>query len=282
MSHRHDATQIPGAHVYGVGSLGILGSDIPSTGYSGAGYVYNDLSFPEDNTKEVCGRITTWPTNGTLLAYEDTSFEYTALSDGTDSFQYQLYVDGVATGSQTTVTLNTGATPVTIICALGTAGATGKTATITANATLAAYLGQAIAQGYTATISSTVPTIGRPSSDISAGAWVPSTPGSLYAMIDEVTPDDLDYIYTNTLGSVCKLDLNATQYPGSASQQISFRAASTTGNSVIVRLVRPDLTVVRTITQTLTTVDTTYQVNLTAGEIALITSGSLSVELESA
>jgi len=153
MSHRYDTSLISGAYVYGVGSLGVLGSTIPSAGDSGAGYTYNDLSLPSDNAKEICGRVTTWPTNGTLVAYEDTSFEYVALSDGADLFAYQLYVDGVATGSPATVTLLVGSVPVTISCALGSATASGLPATLTQSATISAALGTATASGYVASIS---------------------------------------------------------------------------------------------------------------------------------
>lgn len=108
MSLRIDSTEwLAGSVLIGETGLGVLGSAIPSTGDNGAGYCYNDLSLPADNTKEICGRITTPPATGTLTAYEDTSFLYTG-PDGTHTFQYQLYVDGVATGSPTTVTLNVG------------------------------------------------------------------------------------------------------------------------------------------------------------------------------
>lgn len=107
MSIRVDTVSlISGAIVCGNRGLGVVGSLIPASGDQGPGYTYNDLSLPADNAKEICGRITTWPTNGTLTAYEDTSFEY---SGTTDTFQYQLYVDGVAVGSPATVTLQVGA-----------------------------------------------------------------------------------------------------------------------------------------------------------------------------
>lgn len=108
MSLRIDTTEwIAGSLVIGDVGLGVLGSEIPSTGDHGAGYAYNDLDLPTDANKEICGRITTWPSAGTLFAYEDTSFEFSG-PDGTYSFQYQLYVDGVATGSPVTVTLQVG------------------------------------------------------------------------------------------------------------------------------------------------------------------------------
>lgn len=127
----------------------------------------------------------------------------------------------------------------------------------------------------------TLPTVGRPTSDTSNTGWTPSTGVDLYPMVDEVTPDALDYISTTAIGSICKMALSTTAYPGTASQQLKFRASSSTGNSVIVRL-KEGATTIRSATQVLTAVDTEYTLTLTSGEIAAITSGSLSVELESA
>lgn len=83
---------ITGTH-YGGAGIGVLGSLVPSSGLSGAGYLYAGLSLPADASKEVRGPITRWPTNGTLTAYEDSSFAYTGT---TDYALYALYVDGVA------------------------------------------------------------------------------------------------------------------------------------------------------------------------------------------
>lgn len=111
MSLRIDTSEwISGSLIIGDVGGGIIGSLIPSGGESGAGYTYNDLSLPADANKEICGRITTWPSAGTLFAYEDTSFEFTGAPNGVYTFQYQLYVDYVAVGSPTTVTLTVGGT----------------------------------------------------------------------------------------------------------------------------------------------------------------------------
>ena len=103
MSIRVDSSSlIAGAVVVGVPGLGVLAESVPSTGEHGAGYLYASLEFPADTGKEVRGLITTWPTLGTLTAFEDSSFEY----DGpTDSFAFQVYVDGVATGTPQPVTV---------------------------------------------------------------------------------------------------------------------------------------------------------------------------------
>lgn len=170
MSHRFDAPWISGAHLYGDAGLGVLGSLIPSTGDNGAGYTYNDLSLPADNTKEICGRITTWPASGALTAYEDTSFEFIA-ADGAYSFAYQLYVDGVATGSPSTVSLYVGSVPVEIAASLGTASASGFTAGINSSVTIAASIATAVASGHQAAIStgSSVTINGAPGIAIASG-----------------------------------------------------------------------------------------------------------------
>lgn len=109
MTLRIDTAEwIPGKLVIGGTGLGVLGQNIPSTGDNGPGYTYNDLSLPADNAKEICGRIVSWPSAGVLFANEDTSFTFSSAPDGTYTFQYQLYVDGVATGSPATVTITVG------------------------------------------------------------------------------------------------------------------------------------------------------------------------------
>ncbi len=168
MSQRFDSALISGAHLYGGAGLGVLGSLIPSSGDNGAGYTYNDLSLPADNGKEICGRITTWPVSGTLTAYEDTSFEFTA-PDGAYSFYYQLYVDGVATGSPSIVTLLVGSSPVEIVASLGTATAAGFSAGVSSATVIAASLGAATAMGYQANLSSAASIFAVPGTATAAG-----------------------------------------------------------------------------------------------------------------
>ena len=131
MSLRLDSTEwISGALLIGETGLGVLGSAIPSTGDSGGSYLYNDLSLPADANKEICGRITTWPASGTLVAYEDGSFSFTGAADGAYSFAYQLYVDGVATGAPTSVALAVGAAAHQVTIASSTQANTSTTAAI--------------------------------------------------------------------------------------------------------------------------------------------------------
>lgn len=182
--------------------------------------------------------------------------------------------DGVAanisTGSGTTIST----TP-------GNAVADGYTAAL--NRIFGMEVGNAIAAGITASITNaSTATVGRPASDTSNSGWTASTGSDLFAMLDEVTPDPADYIVATATGAVCELALGTTAYPGTASQVLKFRASSSTGNSVIVRLKNTGGATVRSATQALTSTDTEYSIALTSGEIAAITSGALSVELESA
>ena len=146
--------------VCGTPKTGVLGSLIPSTGDHGAGYCYNDLSLPADANKEICGRVTAWPSAGTLFAYEDTSFSFTGAPDGTYTFQYQLYVDGVATGSPATVTLLQG----NVAAAL----AATPTAVATATASLTTSIRLAAAATSTATATATFPYDGLLAEAVSA------------------------------------------------------------------------------------------------------------------
>ena len=178
-----------------------------------------------------------------------------------------------ATGVSATLPRAITATP-------GEAAAEGLTAQL--NRIFGVTVADAIAAGVTALVNNASATVGRPASDTSNSGWSASTGSDLYAMVDEVTPSATDYIVATSTGAVCELALNATGYPGTASQVLKFRASSSTGNIVIVRLKNTGGATVRSATQALTAVDTEYSITLTAPEIAAITSGSLSVELESA
>lgn len=175
MSLRVDtASLISGAIVCGNRGLGVVGSLIPASGDHGPGYTYNDLSLPADNAKEICGRITSWPTGGALTAYEDTSFEY---SGTTDTFQYQLYVDGVAVGTPATVTLQVGAATaqfaVTADAAVFSGGASVSSAS--AEATISAVSEDSVFSGSAASIISALIASNSDDATFSGGAVVSAT-----------------------------------------------------------------------------------------------------------
>lgn len=97
MSYRFDTPLVANGYHFGNRGLGVLGSEIASTGTSGAGYLYNDLSLPADANKEYSGYVVTPPGVGTFFAFEDSSFTYEGPST---SFTYRLREDGVDKGSQ--------------------------------------------------------------------------------------------------------------------------------------------------------------------------------------
>jgi hypothetical protein len=80
------------------------------------------------------------------------------------------------------------------------------------------------------------PRYARPASDIGAGNWLPSSGADLYAMLDEATPDDSDYIYTTTAGA-CEIALGAVEDPETSSgQAVRYQVWSIDGAGVTVRL----------------------------------------------
>lgn len=175
---RFDTTPwLPGAVLFGNAGFGVRGDQIASSGTAGPGYAYNDLSLPADAAKEICGRITTWPTAGTLDAGEDTGFTFTA-PDGSYFFNYQLYVDGVATGTPTRVDLAPGSGggtgPVDVT-------ATGDIAPISLSAPTGTATGGAVidvsASGDIAPINLSAPTGSASTYD---GSYMPS---ALYARV---------------------------------------------------------------------------------------------------
>lgn len=121
---------IAGACVVGNRGLGVLGSQVPSSGADGPGYVYNDLVLPADAAKEVQGLIITPPAAGTFTAAEDTSFALVGAPGGTYTFVYRLFVDGADLGTGTGTIIN-GTSTVTLTAAnssqanLSSAGAIG-------------------------------------------------------------------------------------------------------------------------------------------------------------
>lgn len=66
----------------------------------------------------------------------------------------------------------------------------------------------------------------RPSTDVAAGGWTPSTGTDLAPMLDEVAVDDADFIISaeNPNEDTCKMTLAGITYPGSGTVTLSVRA----------------------------------------------------------
>jgi hypothetical protein len=93
--------------------LGVPSAEIPSTGDSGAGYLYNDISAQSAQpTDEMRGQILTWPSAGVFAVNEDSSFLFTGAPDGAYAATYRGYKNGVSYGDYT-ITLQVGSNAVT-------------------------------------------------------------------------------------------------------------------------------------------------------------------------
>lgn len=158
---RVDTTSwIAGLVLAGNTGVGVLGSVIPSSGTNGASFLYNDIILPADADKSIRALILTRPSAGTLFVYEDGSFIFSGAPDGTYTFTYQLYVDGIITGSPATVTLT-----------IGTGiNASGSVVT-TCTATLTTAIKLAAGASSTVTVTSSILTVIR----LAANAFMVST-----------------------------------------------------------------------------------------------------------
>lgn len=93
----------------GEGGFGILAENIPSSGDFGPPYLYNDVTLPADNGKEICGRITIFPVGLTSFRVFDDSSFIPVGPNGNYSFTYQKYVDGVIDGGTAVASFTIGA-----------------------------------------------------------------------------------------------------------------------------------------------------------------------------
>lgn len=93
---------------------GVQAQNIPSTGDSGAAFLYNDIAAQGmAGTDEVRGELLSLPASGTLAVNEDSSFTFSGAPDGVYTFTYRGFRNGTSYGDYT-VTLEVGVqTPVT-------------------------------------------------------------------------------------------------------------------------------------------------------------------------
>jgi hypothetical protein len=261
MSWLCDTTElVPGAWLSSrYAGHGVLAEDIPSTGLDGPSALYGAVTLPADNGKEIRGYLTRWPA-APLDIEEDGTFTY---SGGPDYFEFALYADGAANTSD--IGFGAGVSRIW----LGTEPGGSFSGSL-------ALAGVSVSGSFSGAAASSP--IARPISDGAPGGWTPSTGTALWPMLDELTPDDGDYIETNvaTTGTV---GLSAPTYPGGPTQTLSVRAASDDGSTLTVTL-KQGATVIATRTQVLTATDTTYEWPLDAGEIALITAGAFNLDLQ--
>lgn len=107
MSVRVDSPLQVGAVTVGDRGLGVTASSVPSVGEDGPAFFYDQITSLGLSTEDVRGLVTVQPVSGSLFAYEDGSFTFSG-DESAVSFTYQLYVDGVLTGSPQVVSLTIG------------------------------------------------------------------------------------------------------------------------------------------------------------------------------
>lgn len=110
----------------------------------------------------------------------------------------------------------------------------------------------------------------RPTSDVSAGTWTASSGSDLFAMLDETTANDTDYIVT-TGTSTCEVALGTLTDPSSSSGHIvRYRIAADSGG-ITVRLRQGTTTIATWTHASAPTSLTTYAQTLAGGEADAIT-----------
>lgn len=122
-----------------------------------------------------------------------------------------------------------------------------------------------------------------PDSDLSSGAWTPSTGTDLYAVLDEASYNDADYIVTSS-PSTCLLRLSDVVDPGTSNNQVlRYRAQSSTGATLIARLKQGTTTIASATHSNVPSSWTEYMMVLTGPQCDAITDyNDLRVELEAA
>lgn len=110
----------------------------------------------------------------------------------------------------------------------------------------------------------------RPTSDVSAGTWTASSGSDLFAMLDETTANDTDYIVT-TGTSTCEVALGTMSDPSSSSGHIVRYRISAASGGITVRLRQGTTTIATWTHATAPTSLTTYEQTLTGGEADSIT-----------
>ena len=110
----------------------------------------------------------------------------------------------------------------------------------------------------------------RPTSDVSAGGWTASTGTDLFAMLDETSANDSDYI-TTTTASTCEVALGGLSDPALSTGHIVRYRISATDGGIIVRLREGSTTIASWTHNPAPASLTTYAQTLTGGEADSIT-----------
>jgi hypothetical protein len=143
----------------------------------------------------------------------------------------------VAVAATSTRTLGAATATSAAAVAIAASSAVTTTAATAASAATAAAAATASATLTAATVSgsatSETPQYGRPISDTDATGWTASGGGALYAMVDESTYNDADYIYTETPDADAEVAITSLSDPGtSAGHVVRYRARALNGGQI--------------------------------------------------
>ena len=142
MSVRVDSSSlISGAVVCGHRGLGVTGAVIratTATGTHGAGWLYDDWDSAADDAKEFRLLIETPPADGALFLYQDGSFSWVPVTDGTRNCVGRLYVDGADQGTETNYIVSGSGAATGQLAATEAADTAAITAAVAVSGTLAA------------------------------------------------------------------------------------------------------------------------------------------------
>lgn len=120
------------------------------------------------------------------------------------------------------------------------------------------------------------PQYSRPDVDVSDGTWVPSTGTDNFAVIDETTFSDADYVSTDS-NSTMRVGMSSLSTPDAGTQTFKIRAGGSIAKKLIARLIEGASTVRGTITvDPLTSAIAAYSVSPSA----IVDYSDLDVELE--
>lgn len=118
---------------------------------------------------------------------------------------------------------------------------------------------------------SDAPRFARLFSDISKGAWQPSTGNDLYAMVNEVTPDPANYMQA-TGSTPADLALGPVADPGASTNQVvRYEAHASQGGKLKVTLKQGTTEIASRTHNTLPTVWTIHELRLTSQQCDAIT-----------
>ena len=139
---------------------------------------------------------------------------------------------------------------------------------ITDHKTIAVPKGTLELAGYAPTVRVYPYTAVRPDADTTPGDWLPSSAGSdLYAMIDEETTDDADYIYTES-ASTCRMSLGTMADPGvNYGHVFTYRIKGNGSATILARVGASATTVVEYTHASAAASLTTHSQTLTSGEV---------------